>query len=187
MTTTIAVRPLSKAAIRKRMNDVLRIHHPEVLERPRAFPLLGYIEEDLMWENFGFECRVGGPNEVPDHVLAFTDFSHEEVVLSEETYADLRRDDGRARFSMAHEIAHVILHTEQLRDMGRSVHGLRLNRNKRSFPIYQCPEWQADTGAAELLVPAKWIPDFGDPLSVSMQFGVSNQMAGIRLKESPAK
>lgn len=78
------------------------------------------------------------------------------LVLSADTYNDLERRNGyRARFSVAHEIGHAVLHGSQLVELTQIDHVQRamLRTDASDTPIYRDSEWQANTFAGALLVP----------------------------------
>lgn len=185
MTKKITVAPLSKAAIRGTITRFLMEKHRNVLQSAGAFPVLDYIDGDLLEQHFGFDAGVD--EDIPDGILAYTDFGQRLVMLSQETYDGVHAGAGRARFSVAHEIGHLILHQDQLKDKALQQKGFVVNRGSSGVPVYMDPEWQADRAAAELLVPYRWLGAYRDPREIASRFGVSKQMAEIRTKENPAK
>lgn len=72
-----------------------------------------------------------------------------ELIIREDVYLALtdptNYGHGRARFTIAHEIGHLILHE-----------GVTLNRQikMKTHKVYEDSEWQADTFSAELLMPS---------------------------------
>ena len=72
-----------------------------------------------------------------------------ELLIREDVYLALTDPTsyghGRARFTLAHEIGHLILHE-----------GVTLNRQikMKTHKVYEDSEWQADTFSAELLMPS---------------------------------
>ena len=55
--------------------------------------------------------------------------------------------------------------------------------NKETIKPYENPEWQADTFAAELLMPASMITEDDTVFTVARRFGVSYSAARIRLNK----
>lgn len=54
-------------------------------------------------------------------------------------------DDGRHRFTIAHELGHYFLHNEDV--------SFSRCDDKINYPIYRDPEWQANTFASAFLMP----------------------------------
>jgi Zn-dependent peptidase ImmA (M78 family) len=100
-------------------------------------------------------------------------------------YVNENHNVERQRFSVAHELAHFILHKAELRELGK------LNREGDSVI-----EEQADKLAAEILIPKELVSRFFSSegldsdilnkkmvLSVANKFRVSKSMAVVRLRE----
>ncbi|MDO4569031.1 MAG: ImmA/IrrE family metallo-endopeptidase [Planctomycetia bacterium] len=97
------------------------------------------------------------------------------IFLREDVYENLCNDDGRARFTAAHELGHYWLHRNQ---------GVNLQRKQGgNIKIYCNSEWQADTFAAHFLMPSHLIAKYRDPLIIAARFAVSMQAAEIRLNK----
>ena len=121
------------------------------------------------------------------------------IELRKDLASRAMRGDGRARFTFAHEIGHVILHHKQLEKYQGSMYRDTLctasERLKEGQRIYEHPEWQANAYAGALLVPThgarrlvRYIRDHKtDPevtaTDVADTFKVSYQMANIRLSQ----
>jgi Zn-dependent peptidase ImmA (M78 family) len=95
------------------------------------------------------------------------------IILPETVYWDAAAGMGRARFSVAHEISHYFQIDSKTVALCRA--GMKL-------PPYRDPEWQANTLAAELLIPPN--------LSIGMYaeeivhaFGVSLAAANVHIKQ----
>ena len=84
-----------------------------------------------------------------DHFDVIVNPDKGELLIREDVYLALTDPTsyghGRARFTLAHEIGHLILHE-----------GVTLNRQVKvkNHKIYEDSEWQADTFSAELLMPS---------------------------------
>lgn len=97
------------------------------------------------------------------------------IILPESVYEALYMDDGRARFTVAHEIGHLILHPK---------HRLSLSRNVGEVvPAFRDPEKQANRFAAALLMPKRLLVNYRSATVADIMdiFGVSNQAAEIRM------
>lgn len=102
-----------------------------------------------------------------------TDWHQPIITLSAGTYAALSKSDPRARMTAAHELGHLLMHTQQ------PVH---YYRSKARDPQLD-PEWQANVFAAALLMPR---PAFRKMRTVSQAkktFGVSRGAALRRARE----
>ncbi|PWL03705.1 ImmA/IrrE family metallo-endopeptidase [Hallerella porci] len=67
------------------------------------------------------------------------------IKIREDVYINACQGDGRARFTIMHEIGHFILHDPTRVALCRLAPGERLR-------AFEDPEWQADTFAAEFLM-----------------------------------
>ncbi len=110
------------------------------------------------------------------------------IQLSEEAYAGLENDLPRSRFSVCHEIAHVVLHYPELMKLSRipHTHTALLRSSSRTHPVYFDTEWQANAFAAAFLMPAialKEMENQGQLTSSSIQeeFVVSYSAALTRM------
>lgn len=98
------------------------------------------------------------------------------ITLREDIYCGACDGNGRDRFTVAHEIGHLFLHR-----------GLGFARN--SAPTgphhwYEDSEWQANTFAAEFLMPLDEIREYcKKPWDIMQRFGVSIDAARIRWKK----
>jgi DNA-binding XRE family transcriptional regulator len=117
------------------------------------------------------------------------------IALSEETYLDLESGGSRARFTVAHELAHAFRHAEELVNYTRLPHAqLRLHRGGKDHPVYLDTEWQANAIAAALLMPAKGMsqlerpgPDIWFAMRVAGSFEVSDASATVRVDKYRAR
>ncbi|OBX73763.1 hypothetical protein A9308_00710 [Moraxella atlantae] len=95
------------------------------------------------------------------------------MYIREDVYEALHADDPRARFTIAHEIGHFILHD-----------GVALGRDNGSpHKIFEDSEWQANVFAAELLAPLDCCVGL-DVEDVMEIFCVSRSCAQYRKKET---
>lgn len=96
------------------------------------------------------------------------------ILLREEVYEAAAQEQGRARFTLAHELGHLIMH--------RNISFARIN--PQSPPkIYENSEWQADVFASHLLMPEVLISGYSDVDEVMRDFRVSRKAAELRLKK----
>jgi hypothetical protein len=155
--------------------------YPELLRVPGPFPLDYFLE---------FEMRnaVGFGYDVQDlqlHIEAKTDPCSKTVILSTQTYEDLIHGIPRARFTVAHEIGHVILHAEYLQSLVSEHKGV-LQLHRGEIPAFRDPECQANALASSLLMPTKHVVRLIDEgigvRQLTDLFNVSLEAAAYRVK-----
>lgn len=128
--------------------------------------------------------RLDFSSELPNGVLGMT--TGKTIKLSQQ----LERNPGRLRFTVAHEIGHIVLHIPFLQMQSKQP---TLFHVDREVVINRRMEIQADLFAAALLMPKAVITKVfgsqiqsGNPISIeelATYFGVSRQAAEIRLRE----
>lgn len=164
-----AVKPQSTASIRRIANQVRMLMD---LGDGRL-DMTCFLEHKLLEYEVAFD--VDDP-EFPsllreEDACAFPDEGR--IVLTPSTYDGLCEEDPRARFTVAHEFGHILLHGSNIQGLSR---GLDPNRPHKA---YCDSEWQADTLAAELLMPADQVMGL-DEYEIMDRFGVSYAAARIR-------
>ena len=127
-----------------------------------------------------------GVEKLPFGEDAYYNFDTDEIILAPHTYEGLRYDDGRARFTVAHEIGHRVLHREPMRSVGRG--NSRATRLKRTEILpYRDPECQANRFASEFLMPTPFVKPFVEqgagPTQVAAKFKTSWSAASIKCSE----
>ena len=100
------------------------------------------------------------------------------ILLRESVYDGAALGDPRARFTMGHELGHLVLH--------RDIPFARANI-KSPPKIYQNSEWQADVFASHLLMPAPLLKGYMHPEDVMRDFSVSYSAANTRLRKLKEK
>lgn len=93
------------------------------------------------------------------------------IRLREDVYIGICEGDGQHRFTGAHECSHLIYHEGIPLTLTR--------RSAKSLPAFRNSEWQADTLAAELLMPYGAVKDLST-LKIELQYGVSHSAAQCR-------
>ena len=112
------------------------------------------------------------------------------ISLSQETYEDLEAARCRARFSLPHEVGHIVLHADQLVRFAQMPHEIpALYRGVApNHPVYRDTEWQADTFAGAILMPAAGLMELAGPTGtptindIRNAYRVSGASAEIRLR-----
>jgi Zn-dependent peptidase ImmA (M78 family) len=98
------------------------------------------------------------------------------IRLREDVYEAACRGEGRARFTVAHELGHLLLHA--------NAPLARASGTERPFSL---SEPQANRFAATLLMPAKFISPTDNQRSVATRHGVSLEAAAHRLRDLQKK
>lgn len=138
------------------------------------FPLVDFIEKHLplLWDHFTFVVQEYSEMRGA-HGLTFPEES--EIWLREDVYDGVLEGRGRDRFTLAHELGHLLMHG--------NVGLARVPRPSVELKHYENSEWQANTFAGALLVPDEIAISLGDPRLIAEQCGVSVEAATVRLKQ----
>jgi hypothetical protein len=164
------VPPLSRKDIRNYADDIrthLKITSPyfpivEVVEFALPKVIKGFYldvcDEAEMTERFGRGC----------HGMTFPD---ENVMhIREDVYNRARRDEGRDRLTIAHEVAHLLLHS-----------GLRFARRASpNTPLYATSEWQANAFGGELLMSYRHVQNCTSVSEAAALFKISISAAEVQ-------
>lgn len=169
------VPPMSWAEIDDLTNKIrARINF---LSKPR-FPILEYIEQYIADREGLLDYEIISLFEMPED-LANISADGKLLKIIEDTYEKAVRGEGRARFTLAHEFGHLVLHCNKI-----NVFSLSSGQN---VPNHSHSEKQADYFAASLLMPKKFF-DINDTYQTIMRrHGVSAQAAKIRIKYLSSK
>lgn len=93
------------------------------------------------------------------------------IQIREEVYDAAAQENGRARFTLAHELGHLMMH--------RNISFARVNPQCPPR-IFENSEWQADVFASHLLMPDELIASCSSVEDVMRNFGVSRSAAELR-------
>ncbi|RTL35397.1 MAG: ImmA/IrrE family metallo-endopeptidase [Rhodocyclaceae bacterium] len=118
----------------------------------------------------GASYDVLGHGEMGDN-HGLTLLTKKEIRIREDVFEAACKDDGFGRFTMCHELGHLLLHE-----------GVGLQRSAGEMPIYMSSEWQADMFAGALLMPETLVDLEASPDELMGIFGVSRSAAHVRLK-----
>ncbi|MDQ6891135.1 MAG: ImmA/IrrE family metallo-endopeptidase [Acidobacteriota bacterium] len=194
MTSGLGLRadgPLSYPQIERlaaRLRETLQFAATQLLPGLRLFESLN--RHHVVIENRRYDLNYAVDGLMVEAQAEFEPETLEFVVkLREDTYRLLELDDPRSRFSLAHEIGHIVLHAVQLMRLSSIPHSMTpaLYRGKADHPIYRDTEWQANAFGAALLMPAAGIREIATrkPLTTGVlrnAFGVSHTAATKRLE-----
>ena len=140
------VLPLSWQKIEDVTESLVKEVSPATLNAAQPFPIFELCEFRLE-ELCGVSLVVENlPIEVEGR------FEGDELILNEHVYHGAMNSESRARFTLAHELGHCVLHKEQLQELNSRPKANVLYR-RGTFPIYRDPEWQANAFAASILMP----------------------------------
>lgn len=164
-----SVSPLSREDIRKLANKIRRLFGTN-----SRFDIIKFIDLILPQIDPAFEyLEIVDDDELPDcYAKAFP--SQHRIVVRNSVYEGAANGNVRDRFTLSHELGHYILH---------GLGNVSYARNT-SEPIqaFRNPEWQANTFAGELLVPANVAINSSIP-EISQLCGVSIAVARIQKEQ----
>lgn len=119
------------------------------------------LEEELMGDSHGLTD--------PDQMV---------VLIRRDVYDGANRGVGRDRFTMAHELGHLLLHGGG-RYLERPAPGaLAMPPTHKK---YEDSEWQANAFASELLMPVNIVRQCSTAAELALLAGVSVQAAEVRI------
>ena len=140
MVIELLVKPLSRVDIRS-LATVVR----KLAGSPVYFDIVKFLEIGLAKLDPESDIVVLPDSEMKDaYAKAFPD--EHLIQIRESVYNKAVNGDYRHRFTLCHELGHYLLHS------GQSIVFSREERKPRAF---EDPEWQANSFAGELLVPAE--------------------------------
>ena len=159
--------PLSRADIRelaaeyRQKLNLTGVAYVDILSlMENVFPVL-YAKAGF---NYSYETR-----EVMGNNHGLTDPRTGQIMIREYVYQNAYDGKGRDRMTIAHELAHFILHD------GVTI-GLARASMDENIPPYRDPEWQATCFAAEFLMGAEVIKNM-TPEQIAERCGVSLEAA----------
>lgn len=140
----------------------------------KFFPIVEFLELIMPQIVKGFHICVFDKNQMGNiHGLACPEDNC--INIREDVYEGAIKDNGRDRFTLAHELGHFLMHNKNHVKLARIENGQKCE-------IYRDPEWQANTFAAELLMPNN-LMDTDNCFQIANDFGVSLSAAQIRVKK----
>lgn len=167
--TSFTVPPLSWDAIRSKTDEIRNLLG---MNDVRKFPVIEVIEHVLQAQLPNFSLVIG-TDATMKRAEGYTSPDGSFIMLHERVYEGACRDEGRARFTAAHELGHWFLHTNIV--LARIPDGYQP-------PTFRMSEPQANQFAAELLMPVHLITKSDTARTVVSRFAVSNEAADNRLE-----
>ena len=137
MAKTYVASPMSRLDIRnmaKKFRELLGIQNDLYVDVLRIL--------EMLLPSMGVNYEIVKNSEL--NTEAITIPGENLIKIREDVYLGARKGVGRYRFTIMHEIAHLILHDYST---------IRLARGDEKPVAYLDPEWQADAFAGEFLVP----------------------------------
>jgi antitoxin HicB len=169
---------------------------PEAIGRGEMIPINDVLTSDRLTAITGTRVRLITDNALVEDGMS--EFCEGELVLRLREVVQHRaaEGDGRCRFTIAHEIAHLVLHRDELvENQGCAFRDIVTPTEKLpvGVPIFRSPEWQANAWAAAFLMPLPAVRNYLRELShkageftqeaFAANFQVSRQAAEIRLEK----
>ena len=177
------VKPVSRDDMERWADQLLGQYYPDSLTGRERLPvddILDRLLPQAFQIDFGIDdlpAGVEGIAEPPNRLTIGPDVF------------DALGEAGRARFTGCHEAVHALVHLPQLTQRLVSGSAAASLYRRSEVPTYRDPEWQANRGAAALLMPARatWalIERHGyTPEPLLETFGVSRQAASHRIDDA---
>ncbi|MBV4427204.1 ImmA/IrrE family metallo-endopeptidase [Clostridium tyrobutyricum] len=166
MPSTVA-KPRSRRDIRKLTVFIRSIYDKQTMD---AFPIMDFLEHMLPQIIEDFEWHILYDEQMED-CDGKTFPQQNKIYLKESVYDGACAGNPRDRFTVAHEIGHLLLHNTE---------SISYARSNKQIKAYENPEWQANTFAAELLIPVDSIK-YLSPIQIAHKFKVSLTAAKIQL------
>ena len=171
--------------------EVLKLISPEALTKPTRVDLAAVVDGAL--ERFGVFFAPAFSDRLEDRAaITIADGDEKsdiDILISHELWSAIRaagREANMARATVAHELAHAILHVPSLRkSMNRLPEKSGLSRMRRGdLKPFEDPEWQAWALAGCILMPRTTLETLaGHSLQfVADTYGVSVAMLRSHLK-----
>ncbi|WEK47250.1 MAG: ImmA/IrrE family metallo-endopeptidase [Candidatus Andeanibacterium colombiense] len=161
-----AVKPMIDIEIEEAAIFTRRMLRVEPKVRVAMVNLVETVLEELLP---GYVFTVLPDDEMPG-MDGFTGVGHYEICLSNSTYEALNASDPDARFTVAHELGHLILHSKRSSAMAK-----RIEYDRRVDP-----EWQADCFADAWLMPYEGVLECSSVEEVVERFSVPEDAARRR-------
>ncbi len=140
--------PLSRKDIQ---NFAMAVRFLVGKENDPYFDIVRFLDIDLPKLDPDFSLVIEDKDTLGEcHGLTYPD--RDEIHIRSDVYERADNGSGRDRFTMAHELFHLLRHVKENISYARTEEGANV-------PNYRLPEWQADAFGGELLMPAHLISD----------------------------
>lgn len=157
--------PMSRNSIGKITSEFRKIVG---FENELYFPIDRIIEFIIM--RIGVEVEYVPITEMPE-TYAITNPGAGTMKIREDVYIGAVNGNGRDRFTLCHELGHLLMHIPE-----------RVGFARGNIPKYRDPEWQANVFAGEIMAPAYLIKGLSVE-QIMEKCGMSRQAAKIQFNE----
>jgi len=147
-------------------------HLREMLGISGYFPIVELLDVGLSRDLPGYIFDVAEIADMGNH-HGLTIPDQNRIIVRLDIYDRACKGHGRDRFTMAHELGHLILHQDVV--LAREEANACISR-----PRYRDSEWQAHTFAGELLIPAHEIRGTKLHDEFCERYGVSESAAKVQ-------
>lgn len=139
--------PLSAADIEDYVEQYLAKYIPHHLIAPDRLTIQDI--QKAIWDSHRYKIAL--VQEYPlESIEAQTNFPANRIEVTEKFMIDFENEYPRNRYTLAHEVGHIILHSEIVMRLAP----LAARRNtQRPIKTYENAEWQAEHAAGALLMP----------------------------------
>lgn len=167
-TTNFKAAPMSRQSIRA----IVKIIKKKCgLENELKIPVCSFFEFIMERLFPNFEWEIVDEYKMKEEGLTLS--ANNTIYIRQDVYIKACHGDGRARFTIMHEIGHFFLHGPKRVALCRLAPGKQLKK-------YEDPEWQADNFAAEFLMDSDLVIGM-DFLEISSECGVTYGASQTRI------
>jgi len=161
-------KPISRREIRELAKAIRKKCGLEEFHRIPVCFFFEWIMEKLFPD---FEWEIVADYTMSEEGVTFSGAN--KIIIRQDVYVAACHGEGRARFTIMHEIGHFLLHGLKRVVLCRLVSG-------ETLKSFENPEWQADTFAAEFLMDYDLIQGM-NYIQVSEKCGVTYRAAKTRI------
>jgi antitoxin HicB len=165
---------------------------PDEVRRGETIPVQRLVLDDDLSQALGLPVDVTTDPGLRDE--GESRFVGDRIVLTlrVDIAAKSRQGSARARFTIAHELAHARLHHEELRShKGRAFRDANCTPTQKlpaNVPIYRSPEWQANAWAGAFLMPAVGVRAYiGQLAATDSEFDLTRFAAHFQVSVQAAR
>lgn len=142
------------------------------LNKTLYIPIVELLEFIFPQIDKNFDYEIVEQDKLPKGTYALTYPDDGKILIRSDVYEEACSGKARARFTIAHELCHYLIHESANISFARTV---------EEIPAFMNPEWQANVFAAEFLIPKDLIKGMTID-EVVKSCGVSYQCASIQMK-----
>lgn len=163
--------PQSYLSIEGKAQALREMLAPYGVNADRAFPIVEVLEHVMPTIMPEFYLGVASWQELNGAEAIKT--RDNKIMVREDVYDQAIEGQARARFTLAHELGHLMLHEEHV------LHRMTTPAGKK-LKVFYDPEWQADAYASAVLMPRQSVSHLAIDEIVS-KFRVSRRAAEVRM------